>query len=258
MKKLKALVVCKYHQDSQESKIFRGIESEEIEIKYSWKNKLLKEDLDGVDFVVAIGGDGTALSASHFLVGKPLLAVNSDPAKSEGALTTISLNELKDKLEEIKNGNYKTEKLERIEVLINEEKQNILALNEVFIANEKTYLSSKYHIKYLGGGSKIEEDQISSGLLFSTGTGSTAWFKSAGGQPFAADEKYIKMIVREPYIRKILRFSMLEKTIHDGDSITVIPYTNSILAIDSIREIKLKKGDEVKIEISKWPLLRIK
>jgi len=257
MKKLRALVVCKHSENSREAKVYRNINNGGISVKYSWKNKLSKKDLENFDIVISIGGDGTALSASHYLINRPLLAVNSSPETSEGALTTITVDQLDDKLEEIRKGNYKTEKLERIEVLINGKKQDILALNDVFIANEKAYLSSKYHVKYKGGGSKVEEDQISSGLLFSTGAGSTAWFKSAGGTPFDPGEKYIKMIVREPYIRKILRFSMFEKTIQDGDSMTVILQTDAILAIDSIREIKLKKRDKVKVRISKYPLFRI-
>jgi len=258
VKKLKAIIVYKHPKNSNESKVCRPLDTNGIKIKYSWKNSLTKKDFNGFDFVVAIGGDGTALSASHYLVGRPLLAVNSNPKNSEGALTTISVDVLDKKLKDIKEGNYEVEKLERIEVSINGRKQDILALNEVFIANEKAYLSSKYHIKFKGGGSKVEEDQISSGLIFSTGSGSTAWFKSAGGQPFGVGEKCIKMLVREPYIRKILRFSILEKTIHEEDSIIVVPHTNAVLAIDSIREIKLNKDDKVKIKISRKPLLRIR
>jgi NAD kinase len=71
---------------------------------YAWKNTLSKKHLEDVDIVISIGGDGTALSASHYLEEKPLLAVNSDPDKSEGALTTLSVGELEEKLEEVKNG----------------------------------------------------------------------------------------------------------------------------------------------------------
>ncbi len=40
----------------------------------------LNGDYQGVDLVVSVGGDGTALSASHYLSGTiPLLGVNSDP-----------------------------------------------------------------------------------------------------------------------------------------------------------------------------------
>jgi NAD+ kinase len=250
---MRALVVCKHSEGSEEANVCRLIRKEGFDVKYSWKNTLKPKDLDGIDIVISIGGDGTALSASHFLTKSPLLAVNSDPEHSEGALTTMTLDKLDEKLEEIKSGKYKTEKLERIEVSINGKLQNILALNEVFIANEKAYHISKYKIKFNG----TEEEQRSSGLIFSTGAGSTGWFKSARGGPFPVNSKYIKMHVREPYIRNLMKFSILDKTIYEKDEMIVMPLTNMVLAIDSIREIKLKKEDKVKIKISDKPLLRI-
>ncbi len=258
MAKIKTLVVCKCPKNSKESAVCRIIERKGFEFKYHWKNSLKPSDLKNINIVISIGGDGTALSAGHFLIDKPLLAVNSDPKKSEGALTTININEMNNKLDEIKNNKHQTELLERIEVYINDKLQIPIALNEVFIANEKAYLVSKYKIKIIKSGFTKEEEHKSSGLIFSTGTGSTAWFKSAGGTPFGAQEKYIKMIVREPYSGRLGKFSIINETIDEKKEIEVISETRMVLAIDSIREFILKKGDKVKIKISKWPLMRIK
>jgi len=253
-KKRKVLVVCKHSDEEEESSVCKLIRKEGFEIVYSWKNNLDKNQLDGVEFVISIGGDGTALSASHFTFELPLLAVNSNPKKSEGVLTTININELEKKLEEIKKDNFETEKLERIEAEINGKKIDFPALNEIFIANEKAYLVSKYKIKI----KENAEEQRSSGLIFSTGTGSTAWFKSAGGKPFKPDARHIKMIVREPYFGKLKKFEILEAEINEGENAEIIPLTKMILAIDSIREIKINEKDRVKIRISDKPLLRIK
>ena len=255
---MKALVVCKHPENSEEGKACGIISDNGFDVKYSWKDTLKPKDLGGTDIVISIGGDGTALSASHYLFDKPLLAVNSDPEKSEGALTTINLQELDKKLAEIKSGEYKIEKLERIEVYINGVIQNPLALNEVFLANSKAYLVSKYKIKIKDGGKLKEEMQKSSGLIFSTGTGSTAWFKSAGGEPFSAQSRFIKMIVREPYIRKLNKFSAVKTRIDETDYIEIFPLTEMVLAIDSIREFIVNPTEKIKIKISDKPLLRIK
>lgn len=247
------LVVCKYDQNSPEGSACKLITRKGVNVKYSWKNVLTPRELEGVDVVVSIGGDGTALSASHYLNWKPLLAVNSDPKKSEGALTTISIDELDKKIDSIIEGKFKTEKLERIEVCINGKAQAPLALNEVFIANEKAYLISKYELRFNGS----MEVQRSSGLIFSTGTGSTAWFKSAGGKPFSPQSRFIRMIVREPYIRNLLKFSMLYKKISHEEKIEIKAMTPMILAIDSIREVLLKEEDVVSIRVSDKPLMRI-
>ncbi|MEI6849864.1 MAG: NAD(+)/NADH kinase [archaeon] len=249
---MKTLVVCKHPEGAIESDSCRLIEKHFSPI-YAWKNNLEKKDLKDIDLVIALGGDGTVLSASHYLTEKPLLAVNSSPTKSEGALTTLSVANLGTKLNAIKNGKFKTEKLERIEVFINDKPLDILSLNEVFIANEKAYLISKYKISF----KSKEEEQRSSGLIFSTGTGSTAWFKSAKGTPFAADSKFIKMITREPYKGKLGKFSLTEATINEGEEFHVYPLCNSVLAIDSIHEFKVKEGDKITLRISSHPLLRI-
>ncbi len=254
---MKILVVCKHAENSKEAKILNSALNNGFEIIYSWKNTLGPEELKGTDFVISIGGDGTALSASHFLVDKPLLAVNSDPEKSEGALTTLTIDDLEKKLEEIKSGKFKVEKLERIEVEINGKLQNPLALNEVFIANEKAYLISKYKIRLKRDGNFFEEEQKSSGLIFSTGTGSTAWFKSAGGKDFSAQSRFIEMLVREPYIRNLNKFKILKARIDEKDFADIFPVTDMVLAIDSIREFLVSPRDRIKIKISDKPLLRI-
>lgn len=247
---MNVLVVCK---DLRERKAEKIITNEGLNIKYSWKNNLTKKEFDKIDLVIAVGGDGTVLSASHYLIDKPLLAVNSNPKESVGALTTISLNELREKLEKIKKGNFKTEKLERIQLNINGKSQDFLALNDIFLANEKAYLISKYKLRI----KNIEEEQLSSGLIFSTGTGSTAWFKSAGGNPFSPHEKFIKLIVREPYQHKHKPFKTIEHSIQENESISIETLTPSILAIDSIREYILNKNDKIEIKISSHPLIRI-
>lgn len=249
---MKVLIVCKDPEDSKEAEYCRMIKNEGFDVVYAWKNTLSKKELEGVDFVVSIGGDGTALSASHYLWDRPLLAVNSNPKKSEGALTTIDILGLNDKLEKIKKG-FKIEDLERIEVYINGKKQEMLALNDVFVANDKAYLISKYKLRF----NEQEEEQRSSGIIFSTGTGSTAWFRSAGGTPFSAQSKFIKMIVREPYHGKNLRFSLVQETIREKDDVEIEMLSDGVLVIDSIRELRLKEGDKVKVKISDRPLKRV-
>ncbi|MFH1290802.1 MAG: NAD(+)/NADH kinase [Nanoarchaeota archaeon] len=255
---MKVLVVCKHSEDSDESKGCRLIKNTGFEIVYSWKDTLKPSDLEEVDIVISIGGDGTALLASHFLIDKPLLAVNSAPKTSEGALTTITADELDRKLGEIKKGAFQLEKLERIEVYINDKLQKPLALNEVFMANRNAYLMSRYKVRVENEGRVIEEEQRSSGLIFSTGTGSTAWFKSAGGEPFSAQERYIKMLVREPFLRRISRFKTLVTMVNERGWAEIVPLTDMVLAIDSIREFLITPKDKVKIKISNRPLLRIK
>lgn len=254
---MKTLIVCKHPEDADDSKICKIIENiPGLEIEYSWKNTLTKKHLKNIDLVISIGGDGTTLSASHFLIDTPILAINSNPEKSVGALTTITSEKVEEKIKQILSDNFKEEKLERIETFINNKQIPLLALNDVFIANKKAYLISKYKLKF----KNKEEIQMSSGLLFSTGTGSTAWFKSSGGEPFSPQSRFIKTITREPYkgFGKVVKhYALLKETIHEDEYIEITPLVPSVLAIDSIREYSLKPLDKVKIKISEHPLRRI-
>jgi len=259
MKKIKnILVVCKHQSDSKEAESCRILFEKNLKIRYAWKNHFEEKDLQDTDLVISIGGDGTALSASHFLKNTPLLAVNSSPKTSEGALTTISLNQLKQKLKQIELGEYEIEKLGRIEVEINKKTQDLLALNEVFLANKNAYKTSKYILRIKQGKKLIKEKQKSSGLIIATGTGSTAWFRSAGGNSFPANSEYLKLLVREPYIRKLNAFSQFRATLHKNDWTEIKPRTRMVLAIDSIREFQLSPANKIKIKLSKHPLLRIR
>ena len=98
---MKVLVACKYPAGAVESNACKLIEKDFNPI-YEWHGNLSKTSLSDVDFVIAIGGDGTVLSAAHYLIDKPILAVNSSPTTSEGALTTISIDQLDKKLKQIK------------------------------------------------------------------------------------------------------------------------------------------------------------
>ncbi len=251
---MRVLVVCK-NESLEENPGLKELIGKYCEkAVYAWKNTLTRKELDDVDFVISIGGDGTALSASHFIDDKPLLAVNSSPAESVGALTTINLDNLGEKLEKIKTGDYKTENLERIEIWINEKKAEHSALNDVFIASEKAYHISRYKIRF----KENEEIQRSSGLIFSTGTGSTAWFKSSGGKTFSPQSKFIKMVTREPYCGKMAcSLKLGDVQINENEEIEIIPLVKSVLAVDSIREFLLNPEDIVKVRISKIPLKRI-
>jgi len=244
------LVVCKHSKNNPKSKVCQLINSKS-KVNYSWKNNLKPEETKKYDLIVSIGGDGTALSASHYLKDTPLLAVNSSPKTSVGAITTIPSNKLNKKIELIENNNYKIKSFQRIKVKINNKELEPLALNDVFIANQKPYLTSKYTLKI----NNKEEYQISSGLIFSTGTGSKAWFKSAGGKPFKTTKNIIKMIVREPYKSKLNGITIKKATLKNSANIEV--HVPSTLAIDSIREYKLKKGDKISISLSNHPLKKI-
>tara|TARA_Y100001970_G_scaffold292863_1_gene436232 strand:+ start:2524 stop:3426 length:903 start_codon:yes stop_codon:yes gene_type:complete len=142
----------------------------------------LKKDkfLESVDLIVAIGGDGTLLSAARDAAKKniPLIGVNLGRL---GFLNDISPNKSVTTILDILKGNFISE--ERIMLnseitFFNEKKISMLALNEVSIkAGGAGYIQD--FITYIDG--EYVNTHEGDGLIIATPTGSTAYALSCGG-----------------------------------------------------------------------------
>ena len=249
---MKALVVCKHPNKEDSAKACKVVEGS-FEVLHEWKDTLTKANLEDVDVVVGIGGDGTILSASHYVEDELLVGVNSNVNTSEGALSTVTVDNLSEILKGILDKKEVVEKLERIDVLINGKSVGMYALNEVYVGHDKAYRTSKYNLEVNGKS----EEQRSSGILVVTGTGSTAWYASAGQKPFDSLAKYLMMFVREPYSGRIYKPTLLREKVDDDGEVKIVPLVPSIVVLDSIREIHVKIGDEIVIKRSSFVLNRV-
>lgn len=222
-----------------------GIEYNSVEVR-----KLRREMLD-VDLVITVGGDGTFIRAASYLKEVPILGINSEPEFSEGALTSLIDNEL-DVLENLLKVDYDIVKRQRIKVIFNGKELDQLALNDVYVGSTTHYHASRYVIDFKG---KLEE-QRSSGVLFSTGSGSSAWYKSAGGNVFDFDEKKIKFLVREPFAGRIFDPKMIEGECLGGEKIKVIAkrHEGGVISLDSNFHKEFNIPDVVELELSEYPL----
>lgn len=222
-----------------------------LNLKFFWKNRLSKTDFEKVNLVISIGGDGTFLSASHLVKNQLILGVNHDEKKSEGALTKINLSSLEKKLLEVLDGKFKIKEYTRVNAKIIKKDKCILAadaLNEVYVGNVNPHHTSRYTLRYKN---KIE-NQTSSGILISSGTGSSAWYKTMGGQLFSKTKKEIRFIVREPYSRRIHKTKITKGKIKKDENLEITSLTShKILAIDSIKTYKIKKGDKIIISLGR-------
>lgn len=144
------------------------------------------------DIIIAIGGDGTILKASHYASehNKPLLGINTGHL---GFMASMEIDELEN-LSRLKTSDYKIET--RMMLDISQIRDNTLisrytALNDIVIARPYSKISDF----------EVSTDNIvvssirSDGVVFSTPTGSTAYALSAGG-PIV--EPYLECIQLTP------------------------------------------------------------
>ena len=220
----------------------------------SKRERLNKKLVQNGDFVIAAGGDGTFLRASHFIFDKThILGVNSDPKSKEGFFMSAAKNDFQKKFKKILKKDYKIKKLHRLEAYIGSKKVPELALNEFYISSQKEYHTARYCLTIRGK----RERQKSSGIIISTAAGSYAWMKSAGGKQLPLNLDKFEYMVREPYCGRISAKCGLVNGILGKDEKIIVEFEagNGILIADSLSgEHTVKAKEEVTVKMSNKPL----
>jgi len=161
------------------------------------------------DIVVALGQDGLVANTLKYLEGQPLVGLNPEPARWDGILLPFRPEDLAAILPEVAADRRQAKAITLAQASL-PDGQRMRAANDLFIG-PRTHTSALYEIA-LG---ERHEVQSSSGLIVSTGLGSTAWLKSivtgslgiAGALlPGAAAPAY----VAEPWDSERLAFAVRE------------------------------------------------
>ena len=143
--------------------------------------RIVKESaLSRMDLLLAIGGDGTVLSAAHMALGHkiPILGVN---AGRVGFLAESRVEGLEKALDDLLAGDFSTRKRMMIDASVFRGKKCIAkqtVLNEVHIRAHMPDRMVNVNVAY--NGTCLTEYWADS-LLISTPTGSTAYNLAAGG-----------------------------------------------------------------------------
>jgi len=124
------------------------------------------------DTVVALGQDGLVANTLKYLDGQPVVGVNPDPARWDGRLLPFHVRDLAKLLPEVLLRKRSARSVTMAQATLNNG-QSLLGVNDLFIG-PKSHCSARYVIR--NGG--VSETQSSSGVIISTGLGSTGWLKS--------------------------------------------------------------------------------
>ncbi len=224
------------------------------------------------DTVVILGQDGLVANVLKYLNGQPVIGVNPDPDRWEGVLLPFSVPDLPKVIPDVFAGSRSIRTVTMAQAELNDG-QILYGVNDLFIG-PKSHTSARYELR-IGDHS---ENHSSSGIIVSTGLGSTGWFRSivAGATgiasrisgkksqekqqkgDFAWDADYLYFSVREPWpskqssaettFGKITRKKPLELISHmpengvifsDGIENDFIEFTSGTRAVITVAE---KKG----------------
>lgn len=181
------------------------------------------------DLVIAVGPDGLVVNIAKYLNGHPILAVNPDPVRIDGVLMRFAPDEVADVVRRMREGKYTVDRVTLAKATTNDG-QTLYATNDFMVGRRDT-ISSRYTIVAPDG---VSERQSSSGILVSTGVGSSGWITSlvTGAQavtgtrskfevPFSWDAPYLFFAVREPFPSKYTKTTCVVGRIARGEKLVV-------------------------------------
>jgi hypothetical protein len=164
------------------------------------------------DSVVVLGQDGLVANTLKYLDGQPVVGVNPDPARWTGRLLPFTVADLPRLMPDVLARRRPVKTVTMAAATLNTG-QTLHAVNDLFIG-QRSHVSARYQLSVDGH----EEQQSSSGIIVSTGLGSTGWLRSiyagwagttrrllpgtlnkVGDGSFAWDADYLHYFVREPY-----------------------------------------------------------
>jgi NAD+ kinase len=210
-------------------------------------------DASDAALVIAVGGDGTLLAASHSVARTPVLGVNSSPAHSVGFFCSAQKSSFESMLDRALNGTLPSVELTRMAVLVNGRLRSKHVLNEALYCHASPAATSRY---ILAHGSEREE-QRSSGLWIGPAAGSTAAQRSAGGRVLPMSSRLLQLVVREPYTPSGRPYKLVKRTVAEGDSVEVeSKMDDAALFFDGpYRQVTVRLGDQVTFRASDEPLV---
>lgn len=218
------------------------------------------------DVVIVIGQDGLVANTAKYVHGIPIIAVNPDAERYDGVLLPFDRYSVITAIERVLSGKYNYEEVTMAETELNDG-QKLLAFNDFFIG-PSSHISARYEINFNG----YSENHSSSGIIVSTGAGSTGWLSSLFNmansihqtfgniqplpyQPIPKTENKLVFVVREPFLSKTSQINLTSGVLHSGDELTIESHMpqNGIIFSDGIQSdfLRFNSGAISTIRIAK-------
>jgi NAD kinase len=215
------------------------------------------------DVVVALGQDGLVANAAKYISNQPLIGVNPDPQCNDGILLPFSKTTFEHGLVSVFENKFQCKQVTMAQATTHDG-QKLLAFNDLFIG-PASHTSARYKISY----GEHAENQSSSGLIVSTGAGSTGWLSSVvnmsngvhsifqpKSQPIELkmswEEERLAFVVREPFQSKHSQINLTAGFITHEQTLKLeshMPF-NGVIFSDGVESDFLQFNAGCKLEIA--------
>lgn len=183
------------------------------------------------DLVVTLGQDGLVANTAKYALGRPIIAVNPDPARFDGILLPFQVAHAGAAIRAAMSGKARMRHVTLAEARLGDG-QRLLAFNDLFLG-ARTHVSARYQISF--GGQN--EHHSSSGVIVSTGAGSSGWLSSmmrmAGGigeflggdgnsgLRFDWEDRRLCFVVREPFTSRHSQSKIVAGFVEEGQALSL-------------------------------------
>lgn len=216
------------------------------------------------DIVIAVGQDGLVANVMKYLDGHPLIGVNPDVKRWDGVLLPFEPGQMESVLPKVLAGSYHAREVTMAQAKTRDG-QRMLAVNDLFVGC-RTHASARYEITW----NRTTENQSSSGIIISTGLGSTGWYKSViaqanrmaelmgGGRikdyPLRWEDRQLTFIVREPYPSRATQAGIVYGRIGSRKCLKIVSKMpgNGVVFSDGIENdvIEFHSGSEILVSVA--------
>ena len=181
------------------------------------------------DVVVAVGQDGLVANIAKYAGAQPVVAVNPDPGRFDGILLPFGPHQAGAAIGRVVAGTARIRSITLAEARL-ADGQRLLGFNDLFVG-ARSHVSARYTLR----AAARAETQSSSGVLISTGAGSTGWLSSmfnmatglaaftggAAGAPMQLgwEDPRLVFVVREPFASKHSACSLVAGVVAPGEAL---------------------------------------
>jgi len=183
------------------------------------------------DLVFTLGQDGLVANTAKYVGSQPIVGVNPEASRFDGVLLPFAPEDVREAAATVIEGKARIRQVTLAEARLNDG-QHLLAFNDLFIG-ARSHVSALYRISC----EKNSETQSSSGVLISTGAGSTGWISSVfnmaagvarfcGGKAGPAvrlgwDDPRLLYVVREPFLSRHSQASIVAGMLRPGERLSL-------------------------------------
>lgn len=229
-------------------------------IPVDWRrNRIARRDLSRFlfepdDTIVVVGRDGLVANVAKYLEGQPVLGINPEPEENVGVLVPFPVEAIDDLLHLAVQGRATIQSRTMVRARLRDG-QVLLALNEIFVGH-RSHQSARYRLNI----GDAEENQSSSGLIVTTGTGATGWALSIQQQHRAVidlpapEERRLTYLVREAYPGITTGTDLAVGSVEGDVSLRITSHMNDdgVLFGDGVEEdaLRFEWGEEATIDLA--------